>query len=241
MILNTYNPHSRYKARAMNRMANLVTMLCVIALSVAVGFWLGKQYGAEQYISMKEQLKELNEERVVLQNNVTELRAEAQIANTRYEQIKAEYNAQIPEGPMQDLTRLIREQLSQGMDPQRLAFVVRSARPPTGCTEPETKRFVVSTPAYTGPASTASVAEGAVTITGKGQSATNAEGKLEAWYNPAQGVEIKFTNAAGQSETKKGNLPIQHSMVVGDREYRFTVQEGAKSFAKVVFDSCAYP
>ncbi len=240
MSLSSYNPHNRYRERAQARLTNAISMLLVIALSACVGFWMGKQYGVEQNISLEEQVTSLTKERNTLLSNVTELRAEAQTANTRYEQIKAEYNAILPEGPMQDLTRLVRQQIDQGMAPERLSFVIKSARPPTGCTEPETKRFVVSTPSYTGPDSSASVADGGVVIKAKGVSASNKDGKAEAWYDPAQNVEISFTSPEG-TEVKKGALPIRHSVVHSGREYRFTVEEGAKSFARVVFDSCAYP
>lgn len=240
MMLNSYNPSSRYRERAMQRMTNAISMIIVIALSACVGFWIGKQYGVERAISLEEQVTALTKERNLLQSNVTELRAEAQTANTRYEQIKAEYNAVLPEGPMQDITKLVREQLTQGMAPERLAFVIKSARPPTDCTEPETKRFVVSTPSYTGPESSASVADGAIIVKAKGASASSKDGKPEAWFDPAQNVEVTFTSAGG-TEVKKGALPIRHSVVAGNREYRFTIEEGAKSFARVVFDSCAYP
>jgi cell division protein FtsB len=240
MPINSYNPHSRYRERAMARMTNAISMVLVIALSACVGFWMGKQYGVEQNISLEDQVESLTKERNVLQSNVTELRAEAQTANTRYEQIKAEYNAILPEGPMQDLTKLVRQQLDQGMAPERLSFVINSARPPTGCTDPETKRFVVSTPNYSGPDSSASVAEGGIIVKAKGVSASNKDGQPEAWYDPAQNVEISFISPEG-TEVKKGALPIRHSVVHAGREYRFTIEEGAKSFAKVVFDSCAYP
>lgn len=240
MTLSSYNPHNRYRARAMQRMTNAISMIIVIGLSASVGFWMGKQYGVEKVISLKDQVEGLTKERNLLQGNVTELRAEAQTANTRYEQVKAEYNAVLPEGPMQDLTRLVKEQLDQGMAPERLSFVIKSARPPTDCTDPETKRFVVSTPSYTGPDSSTSVADGAIIIKAKGTSASNKEGQPEAWYDPAQNVEVQFI-ANGTTEVKKGAFPIRHSVISGNREYRFTVEEGAKSFAKVTFDSCAYP
>ena len=240
MPINSYNPGNRYRERAVQRMTNAVGMVIVIILSVCVGFWVGKQYGVEQSISMREQLSSLTKERNSLLASVTELRSEAQTANTRYEQIKAEYNAVLPEGPMQDLTRLVREQLTQGMAPERLAFFIKSARPPTGCTDPETKRFIVSTPTYTGPDSSVSVADGAIIIKGKGVSASNKQGQPEAWFDSAKPVDVSFQTATG-TEVKQGNLPIRYSVVAGNREYRFTIEEGAKSFAKVVFDSCSYP
>ncbi|PZO82593.1 MAG: hypothetical protein DI626_10055, partial [Micavibrio aeruginosavorus] len=110
MSINNYNPGQRYRDRATQRFTNGISMIIVIMLSSSVGFWMGKQYGAEKSISLGEQVATLSKERATLQANVTELRAEAQTANTRYEQIKAEYNSIMPEGPMQDLTRLVREQ-----------------------------------------------------------------------------------------------------------------------------------
>lgn len=217
-----------------------MAMVIVIAFSAGVGFWFGMQFGAGNVISLKEQVKTLSDQNTMLQDSVTQIRAEAQVANSRYEQLKQEYNAAIPEGPMQDLIKIMREQLDQGMDPQRLAFFIKSARPPTGCTEPETKRFVLTTPAYKGQDSVVSVADGAVIITGSGVSARNAKGEPEAWYDPSQKITLVFKHG-GASETKTGNLPLRHSMVVENREFRFTVEEGSRSFARVVFDSCAYP
>ena len=224
----------------MQRVSSAMGMVIVILMSTGVGLWFGKQYAAQNQINLHEEVGSLTRQNQELQQNVTELRAEAQTANTRYEQIRAEYESAIPEGPMQDIIKLIREQLGQGMAPERLAFLIRSARPPTGCTEPETKRFVVTTPAYKGPDSAVTLADGKVVVTAEGVSAKNDKGAPEAWFDPAQSVTVRFRS--GQTtEAKAGTFPIRHSLIVENREYRFTVEEGSRSFAKVVFDSCAYP
>ena len=241
MELNQYNPHNRYKNRASQRVASIISFLLVVSMSVGVGIWMGRQLGAESVISLKKQVKSLTAETEELQTTLTDLRAEAQTANTRYEQLRAEYNAAVPEGPMQDLLKLVKQQLDEGMEPGRLAFLLRSARPPTDCTEADSKRFIVSTPTYKGQDSSVSVADGAVVVSGAGVSAKNKEGAPEAWYDPSQDVTITFTSKLGGVEKKTGPLPMRHSVVVEDREYRFTVEEGSRSFARVVFDSCAYP
>lgn len=240
MSLSGYDPGARYKERSMQRFSRVVSMLIVIGMSAIAGFWVGQQYAAERHISFQDQVRDLTQQNKMLQESLTEIRAEAQTANTRYEQIKKEYEAQLPEGPMQDITKLLREQLADGMDPQRLAFLIRSARPPTGCVEPETKRFVVTTPAHKGPKSSVVVADGAIVVSGTGVSAQNENGNPEAWYDPARSVTVSF-KAGEVLETKKGTLPLRHSVVVEGREYRFTIEAGARSFARVVFNSCAYP
>jgi hypothetical protein len=240
MTLRSYNPHTRYKERAAQRFTAFLGYLALILVSILIGFWLGKQYGATQLITLKDEVKSLETERDQLQANATELSAAAQTANMRYEQLQEEVESIIPKGPMQNLVTLVREQLKQGTDPERLAFVIRSARPPTGCIDPESKRFVVSTPAYKGPASSAVIADGLITVTGTGSSARNDNNQPEAWYDPAKRVKITFKHGE-KTETKAGTLPMRYSVVAGDREYRFTVEAGARSFAKVIYDSCAYP
>ncbi len=240
MSLGNYNPHTRYKERAAQRLASTLGWMAVILISVLIGFWMGKQFSAQNLITLKNEKIALTEERDNLQKQVTELVASAQTANVRYEQLQEEVETVLPAGPVQDLLKLVREQLDEGMDPQRLSFLIRSARPPTGCVDPESKRFVVDTPANQGPDSLVNVAEGAITVKGSGVSAQNEKGEPEAWYDPAKSVVISFTTD-GKTETRKGILPIKYSIVTKGREYRFTIEPGARSFAKVVFDSCAYP
>jgi len=240
MSFSNYNPHTRYRDRAAQKTMNFFKFLALIIIVLLCGFWLGKQHGAERLITLKDKVGSLEGERDLLQDNVMELSAKAQTASMRFDQLQEEVNSIIPKGPMQDLVTLVREQLKQGMDPQRLSSAIRSARPPSNCTQPETKRFVVKTPAYKGPVSFAAVAEGAITITGAGKSARNAQKLPEAWYDPAKEVRLTFKHG-DKLESKSGVLPLRYSVVSKNREYRFTIESGARSFAKVIYDSCAYP
>jgi hypothetical protein len=240
MTLRSYNPHTRYKERAAQRFAALMGYAALTLISILIGFWLGKQYGATELITLKDEIVSIKQERDLLQSNATELSAAAQTANMRFEQLQEEVESIIPKGPMQNIATLVRDQLKKGTDPERLAFVIRSARPPTGCVDPQNKRFVVSTPAYNGPASAALIADGLISITGTGSSARNEKKQPEAWYDPAKRVKITF-KYGDKIETKAGTLPMRYSIVAEDREYRFSIEAGARSFAKVVYDSCAYP
>lgn len=240
MQLHSYNPDSRYKDRAAQRFIAFLKFLAVVIISILIGFWLGRQSGAEQLIVLKDKAATLTQERDFLQESVTELSAQAQTAETRYQQLQDQVDSIIPKGPMQDIATLVREQLEQGMDPERLSFVIRSARPPSNCSEPDVKRFVIGTLANKGPASKVSIADGAIVIDGTGKSARNEKGQPEAWYDPAQPVKITFSHD-GKKDVKRRTLPIRYSVVAGDREYRFTIESGSRSFAKVVYDSCDYP
>ncbi len=176
-----------------------------------------------------------------MQDEVTALRAEAQTAQVRLEQLRASYDELLSEGAMHDLLELLRQQLEKGVDPNRLRSVILSARPPQNCIDAKSKRFVVITPVYNGPQSIASIGKGAVSISGVGASAQNAQGQAEAWFDPGQPVTLTFRGRGSEEQVKQGMLPIYHSVVVDDKEYRFTITEGTKSFAKVTYDYCDYP
>ena len=240
MSIDSYNPHNRYRDRSARRFVAVLKFLAVLLISALFGFWMGKQYAVEHYLVVKNNLKDMQREQSVLQEQVMDLTAQAQTAQVRYKELQEQVADIIPEGPTQDLLALIKDQLKKGMDPGRLEFVIRSARPPSNCTDPEVKRFVVSTPAHTGPKSQVSIAEGAIVIEGEGRPARNAVGNQEAWFDP--GYPVKITTRYADKKTEKRDvLPFQYSVVLEDREYRFTIEKGAQSFVKVVYDSCDYP
>jgi cell division protein FtsB len=242
MAIGQYNPRQRYRERSVRRVNAAILFLLAIGSMSVIAFWMGRQYAALQLDSLKKQVEESNTQLASLQEEVVKVRAEAQTATSRLEQLHQQYQKDLPEGgPIRALYDQLREQLADGMDPDRLAFVLRSARPPSNCTDPVSKRFMVKTPAYSGPESTVSVGEGAVIVSGIGASSHNKSGQPQAWFDATQPVTVTFKVAGGAAEQKSGVLPIKHSMIAAGREYRFTLSEGEKSFIKVTFDSCDYP
>ena len=223
------------------RTMNFFIGLFLVILLFGIGFWFGKQNAGQQEKILAKRVKEMRTEAKEMEDALIAMRSEAQTATMRFEQLQTTYDEQLPEGPVRDLVELLRKQLDEGRDPERLAFLIRSARPPRNCSEIETRRFVVATPTNTGPQSKITVADGAITVSGNGASARNDKGQPEAWFDPARSVSVEFQPLGEKIETKKGVFPIHHSIVVGAREYRFTISDGARSFAKVTFDSCDYP
>jgi len=222
-------------------MSSFVSVSLLILLIFGAGFWFGKQNAGQQEKIMKQRVKDMSQQTSEMEQALIDMRSQAQTATARYEQLKATYDEQLPEGAVRDLLELVRKQLGEGRDPERLAFLIRSARPPRNCSDIETRRFVVATSTNNAPQSKISVADGAITVTGIGTAARNQQGQPEAWFDSSQAVSVEFKALGGEVENKKGNFPLHHSMVVGEREYRFTVSDGARSFAKVTYDSCDYP
>ncbi len=242
MTIPAYNPKNRYRERAAEKWRTLMTYTFLVVVSLVFGFMIGRQYAVQKLIILDNQISAVTKQRQQLQDELTTLRAESQTAKILYEEMERKILKEYPEGgPLRDILVSAREQITDGVDPKRLLLALKSARPPKNCTEPQIKRFVVSTPSYKGPASSMSVDEGQVIISATGESSKNASGALESWFDPTKPVEVTFTAKGAAPEKRQSVLPIRLSVITGGKEYRFSVAEGARSFAKVTYDSCDYP
>tara|TARA_R110001592_G_scaffold79054_1_gene236679 strand:- start:10856 stop:11581 length:726 start_codon:yes stop_codon:yes gene_type:complete len=241
MSISSYNPNDRYRQRSARRVGNMLTFIFVFGGIFGAGFWVGGLRSKQDMYILQQDKINIEEERDRVQADMTKMRAEAQTATVRLEQIRTNYDELLSDGTMKDLVSLVRQQIDQGVDAERLKSVILSARPPQNCSNSETKRFIVNTPVYQGPSSKVSLPKSVIVVTGKGTSAQNSLGKKEAWFDPGKPVELLFDVKDGQSETKKGVLPMYHSLVIEDKEYRFTMKAGEKSFVTVSYDYCDYP
>lgn len=242
MTISSYNPKRRYRERSAEKTRTFLMFLIIIGCSAGFGFFLGRQYAVQKILMLEKQVASVNAQRQQLQDDLTSLRAESQTAKTLYEVMERKILKEYPEGgPLREVLEKAREQIADGIDPKRLILALQSAQPPKNCTEPQIKRFVVSTPTYKGSKSVMTVDEGQVVISATGESSKNAAGDPESWFDPAKPVEVTFTPKAGTPEVRKAVLPISTTVITGGKEYRFSVAEGARSFAKVTFDSCDYP
>lgn len=242
MSYSSFNPRDRYKDRAVRRFNRWAFYILLVGSAATLGFTFGRQHAAVQIGSLVKEVKTKDEQIDNLQKEIVTVRADAKTATSRFELLRSQYEKDLPQsGPIREIFEMVRRQIDEGMAPERLAFVIRSARPPRNCSDPSSKRFVVVTPAYKGPSSTMSVGEGAIIVSGQGESARGRNGQIEAWFDPTQEITVAFKTADGDTEQKRGTLPFQHSVVAVGKEYRFTFAEGEKSFVKVTFDSCDYP
>lgn len=241
MSFMMYETGGRHRRRTAERRRKIMLVILVLGTLCGFSYWWGGENVRSSEVAFKQQAIDLKEEREELLKTITSLRSEVQSTQVRYQQLEAKYLAEVPQGEFKELTDIVKKQLTSGIKPARLKFVIESARPPKNCVAPQAKRFVVKTPVYSGPHGTVAFGNGAITVTGEGQSAMGPTGGSEAWYDPGKPVKITFIEIGGKETVKEGLLPVQHSMVLGNKEYRFTVAAGERSFITVTSDNCDYP
>lgn len=236
-----FDAGGRYRRRSTERRKKTLMMVAFLILLAGISYWWGAENVRSSEVAYKQQAIKLQEERAGLDETITQLRSDVQSTQVRYQQLEAKYQEEVPQGDFKRLADLVKRQLGAGIKPDRLAFVIESARPPRNCTEAQAKKFVVKTPVYSGPHGTVSFGNGVVTVTGEGAPSVSVAGQPEAWYDPGKPVKVIFTEIGGKQTIKEGLLPVQHALVVGSKEYRFTVAAGDRSFIVVTSDSCDYP
>jgi cell division protein FtsB len=241
MSFISHDPGGRYRRRAEEGRRRFILYASVIGVLCSIAYWRGAESVLSSESAYQQQAMKLQGERAGLEQTITSLRSEVQSTQVRYQQLEAKYAQEVPTGALKQLTDLVKKQLDSGIEAERLTSAINAARPPKNCSEPAVKRFVIKTPVYSGPHGSVSFANGTITVTGQGESAVSPAGSPEAWYDPGKPVSISFILTGGKETVKNGLLPIHHSLVIANKEYRFTVAAGEHSFITVTSDSCDYP
>lgn len=238
MSFISQDPGGRYRRRAAETRRRVFSSVIVVGTLCGIAYWWGGESVKSGEAAYKQQAQKLQEDKSALEQEVTSLRSEVQSTQVRYQQLDARYQQDTPTGTFKQLTDVVKKQLDAGIKPERLFSVIQSVRPPKNCSEPVTKKFVMQTQVYKGPHGNVTFGNGVITVSGEGEPAVSQSGSAEAWYDPGKPVSISFTQTGGKEIVKKGLLPIEYSTVIANKEYRFTVAAGERSFISVTSDSC---
>lgn len=230
----------RYRQRARESFLRTFVVCSLLAGTLICGYLIGQQRQKMAHNQTKIVLQDVRERAEQSEAAMTALRSKNETLSIALNQLQTSYNTKIPQGDLLSLMTLVQEQLDRGMSVERISQILKAARPPQNCSAPLSKRFILSTPAYEGPESKITFAEGAITVSGNGEASINSSGSKEAWFDAGKKVKITFTQTGGLQVVKEGILPLHHTIIRNDKEYRFSVSEGPRSFVVVTSDSCDY-
>jgi len=218
--------------------------LFAVAAVLGVGSY-GYQVGVSANQARSEQLEadlvRFQQANLDLRDQIALTRQQSGEAETALERMRQRYAAEIPSGAAAELLAQVRAQLSAGVEPERLAFLIEAAALDEACEdEPVTKRFMPRTPISTGPLSYVRFGS-RIIITGEGESARSEAGLAEAWFDPAEPIRLEFRTMDGATTTIEGIVPFTHQIVVDGKEYRFSIVSAEPRFVEVTAQACALP
>ena len=243
MSLGLHENRQRRRRRFWWGVTKWVAALVLVLAAGAYSYRIGTQLAERDVVKAEERIAVLTHEVTGLQQQSAALATDLAKARESIASWKARYEREVPTGFVRDMMELVKEKLEAGADKERLAFLVSAADKPRHCDDqPETKRFIVTTELQSGGANDAvSFGDRAITVTAVGEAARDTSGNLEAWYDPQKPITVTFTQLGGKTVQAEGSLPLHHSVVSGDNEFRFTALPGARGFLTVTADRCDYP
>ncbi len=243
MTLGLHDPHDRRRRQVRRTVIRWLLGIGVIIAAGVTTYQTGASLAEREIAELTLTLAKLDERVQALERENTDLQAGLILSARRLKDADLAYRRDVPEGEVAALMGRVREKLAAGIDQKRLAFLIDSAGKARKCdNKPVTKRFVVRTPISRGANDSVSFAKNAITVTALGESARNEAGQVEAWFDPAQAVTLRLVQLGGKTTIRKGKLPLHASVVVKDREYLYSVVEGAqRGFVEITGDRCDYP
>jgi hypothetical protein len=231
--------------RRRRRRRGLIRWLLGLSLVGVLGYYgyeAGNMFAESKLDGFDAEIARLEDTIAGLENSLAESRIAFKAERRISREWERRYRENVLDQRMKGMLALVRAKLDAGIDDERLAFLINSAANPRVCDgNAKTKRFLVRTPLFKGANDSVGFHTNTITVTALGESAVNQTGQREGWYDPAKPMTMRFTHIGGEATEKEGKLPLHHSLVAGDDEFRFSAVPGAQGFVKVTGDRCDYP
>ena len=242
MSLSSFSDTRRRRRRAFYwRLVRTLLAVSVIVAVAGYSYQVGVSASQARSEKLEADLVRFQDSNLELRDRLALSLQRSDQAESALETLRERYAEEVPQGELAVLTAEVAAQLEAGVEVERLAFMIAAASRAAACDGlPATKRFVPRTVVSTGPVSFVRFDE-RVTVTGAGEAARNAEGLAEAWFDPAAPVRLEFRTLSGEVASVEGVVPLSHRMVVDQREYRFSVVAGERSFLEITAQACAFP
>ena len=242
-LLTTFGETRRSRRRqALLGTARLVAVALAIAGGALASYQIGRSQSGIERARFELDLSALQELNRLLSERAASAEQRAEAAITRAAKLQRSYDADVPQGQTRELLDLLQQRLKDGMPAARLEFLLREARVERKCDPPsETKRLLVHTSVTPTPAATAGFAKNQITVSVEGAPQRKPDGRTDPIFDPQQPVTLHLLRIGRDVAKAEGRLPLSHSLVLGDREFRFTVKAADKGQAELIAQVCDFP
>lgn len=225
-------------------------LLLALAVGVAVGviamFSLGAAYlvGAAQRAN---EVTRLEADLEAARGAVREATARAAAVEERAARLERSRRAAEPAQPtypadLETLLPLLAGRLREGVARDRLARAITGLPAQPVCDAEVEIRVLPVAVTPTRDSGGRSFAGGRFTVVARGVAAKSPTGRTEAWFDPAQPVQLAIRQAGQEPRIASGVLPLLEALVLERREYRFTARAGERrGTIELALQVCDYP
>jgi hypothetical protein len=244
MSLGQADRQARARRRLIWGVAKATAALALIGLAGVFAWQTGTSLAELDVRRKSEEIARLSSQIQTLQSDNSALKASAAQAQAQAREWEQRYAADVPTGDPKILLDLAARKLDEGVDMERLTFLIGAAANPRVCDEEtERKRLLVKTPiGKVGKDGSAAFAERRITVTAEGEPVVNESGQKEAWFDPARPITVAFAQLDGRIAEASGVVPLRHQMVIGSSEFHFSIDvDERRGFAIVTSERCNFP
>ena len=214
MSLGLRDSRDRRRRKFRRAVFKWVLALALIVSAGVFAYETGSRLAERETIRLKEQIAELSKTIEESRQDDSALKAAAEAAEQGQREWQQRYEKDVPSGADKQLYDLARQKLADGVDLERLEFVIRATRNERLCAEGlATRRFIVPTPLYKGANDSVGFAKATITVTAKGQSSRDSSGNPLARFDPAV-VLRKLTKIRSKSLLSRTLVVLQFSITV---------------------------
>lgn len=140
------------------------------------------------------------------------------------------------------LVPLLAARLAEGVSRERLARAITSLPVRPVCDPNIEVRSLPVAVTPTRETGGRSIGGGRFTVVARGVPAKSPTGRTEAWFDPAQPVQLVIRRSGEEPRNATGVLPYTESLVIDRREYRFTARTGERrGTIELALQVCDYP
>jgi hypothetical protein len=153
-------------------------------------------------------------------------------------ELRALYEQSKPSDDLKDLMVLVRTRMADGMEPKRLAFVIKSAPVPRQCEVLPVKRFLVRTPKAKAPNAAGSAhLDDQLELSADGIGGNDGR---EQWFDPDRPLRLHVAGGASRMAEISGKLPIEQAVLLRPGlELHYTVTASvSRGYADVASERC---
>jgi hypothetical protein len=217
-----------------------------LALVVAAGVYAyetGRRLAGAEITRLEETIATLRAQLEASETAKAAARAAAETAQATARDWQGRYERDVARGPSKDLFDIVQQKLAAGAEPERLKAVLVATQNRRDCRrEAERRLFPVPVQMQTAARSSLKFGKGLVTVIIAGMPARDSAGNGESWFDVAEPVTVRLLRSDGPATEVTGVLPLNTSVIVGEREFSFRIVP-AKSRGNVdVFgESCRFP
>ena len=220
----------------------------IAAASAVALFSLGAAYQvglSQSRVELERAFNDLEVERSSVQRLTAQLARLEQARTVASDDSKRSAPASPSPPPPPALERVVQAavlRLDEGVVAERLVRAMALVKTERACDPTvEVKRANVSTPvSRTGTEPT--FASGKLKVTVKGAAARNAAGRMEAWFDPSQPIELTLAQTGQAPLSAVGTIPLVYGFVIDHREHLFEVkQQDRRGMVEIGLRICDYP